>query len=211
MLKANWKRILLTSLVTLLPLFLGLLLYKRLPERVPIHFNAAGEADGWGEKAHAVFATPLFMLGLHLLCLLLTAADPKNRNIGDKALGLVLWVAPVGSLIVGAMVYTTALGLAMDVNLFGSLSMGLLFIVLGNLLPKCHQNYTVGIKIPWTLNDPENWNRTHRFAGKLWIAGGIVIILSSFAGTVLVMLAVLLVLALLPVIYSYVLYRRSVG
>ena len=211
MLKNNRKRILLTSLVVLLPLLAGLVLWNRLPETVATHFGPDGQADGWSSKAFAVFFIPLFLLAMHLLCIHITAADPKRRNIGDKTLGLVFWIAPMVSVIVGILTYTTALGKGLDVNLFMQLVMGLLFVVIGNFLPKCRQNYTVGIKLPWTLHDPENWNKTHRFAGRLWTAGGILLMATAFFRSAGIMTAALLVLALAPAVYSFLLYRRRGG
>ena len=209
MLKTHLKRMILTSLITLLPLLTGLILWSRLPDTVAVHFGPDGQADGWSSKAFAVFYMPLFLLGVHLLCIFLTAADPKRRSISDKALGLVFWITPLCSVIVGIVTYTIALGMDIDVNLIMMLTVGLLFIVLGNYLPKCRQNYTVGIKIPWTLHDPENWNKTHRFAGKLWIVGGAVIMLNAFLSSVWIMIAMMAVMAFLPILYSFVLYRRS--
>lgn len=209
MIKANRKKIILTSFITVLPLLAGLILWSRLPDTIATHFGPDGQADGWSSKPFAVFFIPLFMLGIHLLCIFVTSADPKRRNIGNKALGLVFWIAPLVSLLVGSLTYAIALGMKPDVNLFVTLVIGLMFIVLGNYLPKCRQNYTVGIKIPWTLNDPENWNRTHRFAGKLWIVGGVLLMLGAFLNTIWVPITVICVTVFVPIIYSYVFYRRS--
>ncbi len=209
MLKNNRKRIILTSLVILLPLLAGLVLWDRLPESVAIHFGPDGQPDGWSGRAFAVFFIPLFILAAHLLAVFITCSDPKRQNISDKTLGLVFWIAPLCSVIAGILTYTTALGLRLNVNVFMQLALGLLFVVTGNFLPKCRQNYSVGIKTPWTLHDPENWSRTHRFAGRLWIGGGVLLILGAFAGSAWLMLAVLLTMAFLPLVYSYALYAKS--
>ena len=88
--------------------------------------------------------------------------------------------------------------------------MGLIFAIIGNYMPKCKQNYTIGIKIPWTLSSEENWNRTHRFAGRLWVVCGLVIILTAFLGGFELFLGIALVMALAPVLYSYALYRKGI-
>ena len=207
----NRKKIILTSLITLLPLPAGLILWNRLPDTIATHFGPDGQADGWSSKPFAVFFIPLFLLAMHLLCVFVTTADPKRRNIGSKTLGLVYWIVPLASLLVGILTYTIALGMELNINLFMSLVMGLLFIVIGNYLPKCRQNYTVGIKIPWTLNDPDNWNRTHRFAGKLWIAGGVIIMFGAFLATPWILVAAVFTMAFVPILYSYMLYRRSLS
>ena len=86
---------------------------------------------------------------------------------------------------------------------------GLLIMGLGNYLPKCRQNYTSGIKLPWTLYDEDNWNRTHRMAGRLWMVGGLGIMVSAFWGGGTLLLAVILAITLIPGIYSYCLYRKK--
>ena len=86
---------------------------------------------------------------------------------------------------------------------------GLMFIIVGNYLPKCKQNYTIGIKIPWTLNSEENWNKTHRFAGWLWTICGILIMLTGFLGSFWVFLPIALLMVIVPVVYSYILHRKG--
>ena len=77
---------------------------------------------------------------------------------------------------------------------------GVLFMIIGNYLPKCKQNYTMGIKLPWTLDDEENWNRTHRFAGFLWVAGGVVIAINAFLKWEWLFLVVVFAMVLIPTI-----------
>ena len=96
-----------------------------------------------------------------------------------------------------------------DVSLIMPLFLGAVFIIIGNYLPKCKQNYTIGIKIPWTLNSEENWNRTHRFAGWLWTFSGIVVMLTGFFGGFWIFFIVVLLMVLIPFAYSYMLHRRG--
>ena len=88
--------------------------------------------------------------------------------------------------------------------------LGLLFAIIGNYLPKCKQNYTIGIKIPWTLHSEENWNRTHRFAGRIWVAGGLIIMLTGFYGSFVIFFSVTLLIALVPILYSFLLHRKGI-
>ena len=91
------------------------------------------------------------------------------------------------------------------------LVLGVVFLLVGNYLPKCKQNYTIGIKIAWTLHSEENWNRTHRFAGPIWVVCGMIIMVSAIFGGVFlwVMLAAFLVMIIAPVVYSYLLFRKA--
>lgn len=89
---------------------------------------------------------------------------------------------------------------------------GVVFIVVGNYMPKCKQNYTMGIKLPWTLNDEENWNKTHRMAGKLWVITGFLVMLCILAPTsvmVAIFIITLFVAVMIPTVYSYLLYRNK--
>lgn len=89
---------------------------------------------------------------------------------------------------------------------------GLIFIIIGNYLPKCKQNYTIGIKCPWTLNDTENWDKTHRFSAYVFMLCGVITILSMFLKNHLgfyVMFASMMFAASVPFVYSYLLYRKK--
>jgi uncharacterized membrane protein len=122
---------------------------------------------------------------------------------------LVLWICPGLSLLLSTLTYSVALGCEIDVEVIMPLVMGVLFLVIGNLLPKCRQSYTMGIKLPWTLNNEENWNKTHRFGGKVWVAGGIVILATAFIGSFWILMGVLLIMVTVPTLYSYLLYRKQ--
>ena len=209
MLKKNKWGMILSSLVILLPIGVGLLLWDQLPEQLPFHWNAAGEVDGWIGKSLGVFLMPGILLIVHWLCVLVTGLDPKNKDKNEKAKQLILWIMPVLSLLVNGLIYATALGREVNVDMLMPGMMGVLFVVLGNILPKCSRNSTIGIKIPWTLNSEENWNKTHRFAGWLWTVCGIIIMLTGFFGGFWIFFVVMLLMVLAPVLYSYILHRKG--
>lgn len=209
MIKKKLPMLMITSLVTLIPIIIGLILWNKLPEQVPFHWNAQGEVDQYSSKVMAVFLTPLVLVAFHWLCVVITTLDPKNKNIKGKPLTLVLWIIPMMSLLVSSMMYATALGYEISVEIIIPLFMGVLFVVMGNYMPKCQQNYTLGIKIPWTLNDEENWNKTHRFAGVFWVIGGVVTIATAFLGSFVLFIAITILMIIIPVIYSYSLYKKS--
>ncbi len=210
MIKKHWKTLLITSIIILLPILAGLTLWNRLPEQVPAHWNLNGEVDGWLSRAFFVFGMPAILLGFQWLCVLGTLSDPKRKNHPDKILQLVLWIIPVLSILLSVMTYLTAMGKDVQMEVVMPVFMGLLFVIIGNYLPKCKQNYTIGIKIPWTLNSQENWNRTHRFAGWLWVLSGVVMILSGFFGGFWVFFIAVFVMVIPPFIYSYILHKNGI-
>ena len=212
-LKKNKWLMIVTSVVILLPILSGVLLWDKLPEKVPYHWGVNGEVDGWASKPTAVFLLPLILLAVQWLCILVTGLEPKAKNVTTtKMMGLVLWIIPVLNLFLHIMVYLAAFGREVDMATIMPLFIGVLFMVIGNYLPKCKQSYTMGIKLPWTLNDEENWNATHRMAGRLWVAGGLLtMICALLPGTsaFLVMMGILLTMCIVPTVYSYRFYKKK--
>ena len=204
------KAILLTSLLTFIPIIVGLILWNKLPEEIPVHFNALGEPDNYESKAFAVFFLPLFLWAVHLVMGFIILADPKKQNISDKVFMLTLYISPATGIFGAVVMYTNALNIPISVNLIGNLFVGIIFIIVGNYMPKTHQNYTIGIKIPWALNDVENWNKTHRFAGTVWILCGVILVINAFLDIIWIVPVCIGVAALLPAIYSFLLYLRNI-
>ena len=210
MIKKNLKTLIVTSILIVLPVLAGIILWDRLPEQMATHWNAAGDIDGWTSKPFTVFGLPLILLAAQWLCVLGTLADPKKENHPTKILHLVLWIIPVLSLVLGAITYATALGKTVRVEVIMPILIGLILAIIGNYMPKCKQNYTIGIKIPWTLNSEENWNRTHRFTGWLWTFSGIVVMLTGFFGGFWIFMIIVLLMVLAPILYSYLLFRKGI-
>ena len=205
----NKRTLILTSIVILLPMFVGLILWNRLPEQMPTHFGFNGTADGYSGRPFAIIGLPLFLLAIQLLCAFALRADPKKQNISEKLVQLTLWICPAVSLFAGLSIYLSALGFAINISRLGMVFVGLIFIVIGNYLPKCRHNYTVGIRLPWTLDNEDNWNHTHRFAGYVWIIAGVVTLLSVFRShAAVVWVAAIFVASLSPLVYSFVYAKR---
>ncbi|MBQ9990505.1 MAG: SdpI family protein [Lachnospiraceae bacterium] len=202
---------LLRILVILIPMAAGIFLWDRLPDQIATHFGIGGEADGWSSRGFTVFGIPLILLVLQLFCAAATLADPKREKINEKMMNIVLWIIPATSIMVGVMIYTHALGYPVDIEKICLFYVGILFIVIGNYMPKCRQNYTAGIKVPWTLASEDNWNHTHRMAGWTYVLGGIAVILISFIkmASLVLLLPIILIVALLPILYSFLYYLKE--
>lgn len=212
MLKKYGKTMLLSSILTLLPIAVGLALWNRLPDTMNIHWKITGEADGTAGKAFAVFFLPLLLLAMHWLCAVITHRTNKDNDQTPKAIKLVLWITPILSNAVMGTMYATSLGQEINMNRIFFVPMGILFIVIGNFMPKVRRNDTIGVKTRWSLADDENWYATHRFAGKVWVTGGILMLSLCFLPTiwgVSVMVAAMLLLAVAPLVYSWRFYKKQ--
>ena len=208
MLKKYLKTLIPTSLVTLLPILAGLLLWDRLPDTMNIHWSMNGTADGTASKAVAIIVPSLVFLALHWLCSLDTIC--RNHKQSRKVQNIALWLCPMISLLVSGTVYSLALGFEFDMSKILFLLLGILFAVMGNYMPKFRQNPTLGIKTSWALADEENWNATHRFGGRVWMAAGFaVVILSFIPKTSLIIMGVMLVCCFAPVVYSWNFYQKK--
>ena len=212
MLKQHKKTIILTSLLTLLPIPVGLLLWNRFPETMTIHWGFSGQPDGYASIPMAVFLPSLLMLLTHWFCILVTSFDKGNQNRNQKIQTIVLWAIPVICNISCFGLYALALGVEFSPVLWTLVPMGLLFVLIGNYMPKTKMNYTIGIKVAWAYTSEENWAATHRFAGKVWVIGGILMALSGFltnGWAVTVMLVTIVILCILPIVYSWRYYKME--
>lgn len=208
----NKWQLIISSIIILLPVVAGALLWDSLPEQIATHFGIDNEPDNWQTKSFVVFGIPFILLAFHWVCVLATALDPKSKGLNRKVFHMVLWILPVISLWVCGLAYTIALGNEVNTSFLSRAFAGLMFLIFGNYMPKCKQNHTIGIKVTWTLRNEENWNKTHRFAGRLWVAGGLLLLATLFVPTgnfMAVFLALIVILAFTPIVYSYVYYRKQ--
>ena len=212
MILKNKKLLILTSLLTLLPIPVGLLLWNKFPETMAVHWGISGQADGFANIPTAVFLPPLLMLLTHWFCILICSLDPGNKNRNQKILHIVLWTIPIVCNLSCCGIYALALGLKFSPVLWTTVPMGLLFVLIGNYMPKTRMNSTVGIKVPWTYTSEENWNATHRLAGKIWVIGGILMALGGFLPNrwaVALMFILLIPMCIIPIVYSWQYYKEE--
>jgi len=212
MILKNKKLLVITSLLTLLPIPIGLLLWDQFPETMAIHWGFSGQPDGYASIPVAVFLPPLLMLLTHWFCIVVTSLDKGNKNRNQKIQSIILWTIPLICNLSCCGLYALALGVEFSPVLWTMVPMGLLFIAIGNYMPKTKMNYTIGIKVAWAYTSEENWNATHRFGGKVWVIGGVLMALSGFlpnGWAVTVMLTVTLLAAIIPIVYSWRFYKME--
>ena len=192
----------------------GLLLWNRLPDPMPAHWNAAGEIDGYMSKFWGIFLMPVITIALVPLFLVIPNIDPLKANIA-KFRGVFNWFIVIFvayMLFIYALTLAAALGVQFNMTAMLLPVVGLLFIGAGYMMSKAKRNFFIGIRTPWTLSSDRVWNETHRLGSTLFIACGVLAILGSFFGGMAafwLMLVPLIVSSVFLVVYSYVLYRRE--
>lgn len=200
----------------LIPYVLWIVLRDSFPEKLPIHWNISGEVDGWTSRYEVLLfmlTMTVFSLIAYFLVRFIDRIDPKrtaqlNKSVALKVgIGIVAFSSAVSILILIPKDET------FSVNSIAFGLTGVLFTFLGNLMYNIKPNYFIGIRLPWTLEDDNNWKLTHRVAGVVWFAGGIVCLMTSLLipakPMFVVLLSVTALLVLIPSVYSFILYRRS--
>jgi len=200
-----------------IPFIYAAYLYPSLPEIIPTHFNIKGEADGFGGKG-SIYVGPSIMgmasLFTYLFLTYIKKIDPKRSEQMEDGLFqkfgffTVLFLTALSMVILYA---TTHQGISIEKLLFPL--MGLAFAGMGLYIAKLKQNYFAGFKLPWTLDNVDNWNATHKIAGKVWLYGGIIqffagLAFSSVASFVIFFIA-MVVMVLVPTIYSYRMFKNG--
>jgi len=188
--------------------------YPDLPDPMPSHWNLHGQVDGWMPKFWGAFLIPLVMAALWIVLLVLPRISPRGFEMDSfaRAWGF-LRVAILAMLFLVGLLVLRAAKTHEPLSKRALLTaLGVLFMLIGNVLGKVTRNFFVGIRTPWTLANEEVWYRTHRLAGKLFVAAGLLVAATSLAGvgpwTILVSVGLA---TLVPVVYSYVIYRKLEG
>ncbi len=202
------KAAVISTILCLLPIVLSALLYNNLPNQVAVHFDGAGNPDNYLPKALAAFGLPLLLAAINLYSHFRMTADPKVKNSAASLRTLAKWLVPVVSLVVMPITLFMAMGKKVPIAMIVTAMVGLVVVISGNYLPKCKRNYTIGIKLPWTLDDEENWNHTHRFSGFVWVVGGISIVINAFLEIPYLTVAIAACLIVIPFLYSYLFSLR---
>lgn len=213
--KRNTTKELLYLLLTLIPYVYLALIYSGLPASVPTHFDLKGVANDWSSKASLWFLPASLSLMLYLLMRFLPLIDPKQKLRSSTGkfehirFILVLFFTGLSCFI---LYITKNQNMQhMDKALFAFL--GLFFAALGNFFPSLRPNYFIGIRSPWALENELVWKKTHQLGGKLWVGGGLLILVLAFALPATVPIAFLflplvLCMAFIPFLYSYFLWRK---
>ena len=191
-----------TTLCCLVPMVVGALFYSKLPAKLPVHFGVSGSADRYASKEIPLFVIPLGLLALQILVCFISSKSKEKKGMSYKLQVLERVLIPVIATFIQIITITSGLHSGNDMNRLITVSVGVLFLVIGNFLPKCKQNAHLGIKIYTTLRSEENWNKTHRMAGFVWVIGGLLIMGSSYFDNLVVACAIIISVVVLPIVYS---------
>lgn len=204
--------LILSCILCISPSILSIFLYKNLPESLPIHFNFNGEADLYGNKFLVCFVLPFIFCIFNLFLILISNKDPNEKYQNKSLLNIVKFIIPALCVITVSISILKSLGFNIKIEIILPIIVSIIFILIGNYLPKCKQNYTIGIKLPWTLKDRNNWIKTHRFSGFLWVLSGIILLIMTFIyKNILPYFLILLISStlILTILYSFLIYKKN--
>jgi uncharacterized membrane protein len=181
--KPNFKTEIMPLICIIFAILSGVYFYFHLPAKIPIHWNFAGEVDGWGSgHSHAIFF-PALVVGMYLLFLFLPYLDPRKEKYEQFAKvyhifkGIIIFVLTL----IYFLTSLVGLGYTINIGIVTPLLIGSMFLLMGNYMGKLKSNWFVGIKTPWTLSSEVVWNKTHRLGGKIFMLSGILIMIDSIA------------------------------
>lgn len=193
----------------------GAALYGSLPDMIPTHWGFEGQPNQWSPKVWGAWIIPAMSLLFLVLFPLLPKLDPKRENyknfkkswdvIQTALIAMFAYMYAVTMYVTFRPEYNALVGRAV---VFG---IGILFVILGNVMGKVRQNYFVGLKTPWTLDDPEVWQKSQRFAGWVFVFAGLAFIIEAviWFAILYVFIVAIATIVIAPMAYSYLLSRKK--
>ena len=215
--KLDWLEVaLLTAPLVALAIY-----WNDLPARVPIHWDLRGQINGWATKTPGIFIVPLTALGVVVLLRILPWFDPKLRRSSSEGslMPVVLPIVRIACLLLLDTIFFVQIATSLGRNVAGGriimTCLLVFFVILGNYLGNLRPNYFVGIRTPWTLENPKTWRATHRLCGRLMFFGGLILFIAQFFLGELIFgglfVASILSLAAWGFVYSWHHYHTHVG
>lgn len=210
------KLTVLSCIFSLIPIPIGTLLYDKIPDVLPTRFDFNGNVTGYSGKNHIIYFLPLLMVLITIISGIITYYDPFDKKLSNKSPTLVkisIFSIPILSNFFFLVAYLHSVN-NINISTYGvNIILGVLFILIGNYLPKNKQNSVIGIKTPWSLKDEVNWNKTNRLGGYTFIISGILFISLIFFNRFFIInkiiIALIIILMFVPSIYSFWLYKKS--
>jgi len=206
--KINLKKEVFIWIVLAIPIIYLIAMWGQIPDRLPSHINIHGQVDQYGPK----YLMSLITIGIYILMLIIPIIDPRKENYKTFETTyfklrfiLILMFGLINLLFIINSVYSN-----INIGMITPIFVFMMIMVIGNYMGNIRHNYFIGIKVPWTLNNEENWNKTHRLAGKLWVIGGLagIVSLLIFKKQDFIVPAILILIVVVPIVYSYLLHVK---
>ena len=200
--------------IVLLPFLYLAYVWNQLPAQVPLHYNIKGEVDRYGDKSELILIPIMTSLLIYVIFLAVPHIDPKKQiqKMGKKY-DTLKWVITTFMSVLALFIIYIAKNESIANPNYILLLCGVLFILLGNYFKTIKANYFIGIRTPWTLENESVWKETHKLGGKIWFAGGLLVILSSLIfderTNFIIFMTIIAVMVLVPVVYSYLLFKKQ--
>ncbi|MEK4046762.1 SdpI family protein [Paenibacillus sp. FSL H8-0048] len=197
----------------LLSLGYALVNYGKLPDQLPAQFGITGQVNTYWSKGSVIALFSFLGLVFPLMMQFIRNVDPKGENYNKFPGAYKMVRLTVAVMCDAALVLSVSFGLdeQFAAGKWVLVSIGLLLAATGNFLPQIRDNYFTGIRTPWTLHNPAVWRRTHRFSGRMWVTGGLLIVLAAFMPVTLsisMIITALVIMIVLPIVYSWLISRR---
>lgn len=205
----------LTLILAIISLILTAIIYPSLPDVIPQHFGPNGEVDRYGPR-YMVFIMGIMPIGIYFFMDITRKIDPKKESYKkhEKAYSAIKLSTTIFFIIMNWAMIFISLGYNLRINVVVSLSIGIMFIIMGNYMTQIRDNYFMGIKNPWTLSDSTVWKKTHRVGGYTFMLLGVICILSGLVSiykpeiSFVVFVSIAIIWTIGINIYSYVLYKK---
>ena len=204
--KIDWKILIITSLICLIPIIFGVILYDQLPEQMAVHFGVNNEPNSFAPKEFALFGIPLLMFILQVFCCISSDfMEEKKQN--KKYITIYKWIIPIIEMVVYLTMLAYGAGIELDMRMIVCITLGIVFTLIGNYMPKTEPN-----KLQMNYIRADFWKKVKRPAGYFFVIIGLAFIISAFLNSIvsLILLGIIIVVAILISIYSiYLFYKKS--
>lgn len=203
--KIDWKILIITSLICLIPIIFGVILYDQLPEQMAVHFGVNNEPNSFAPKEFALFGIPILMFALQVFCCIFSDfMEEKKQN--KKYITIYKWIIPIIEMVVYLTMLAYGAGIELDMRMIVCITLGIVFTLVGNYMPKTEPN-----KLQMNYIRADFWKKIKRPAGYFFVIIGLAFIISAFLNSMVsfILLIILIVFAVLTTIYSiYVFYKN---
>lgn len=208
------KKHILPITLIIISIIMWAIAYPNLPDKVPMHWNAAGEVDGYGTPLTALLTNVGMLIFMYLLLIAIPKLDPKKDNFPkfEKTYNLITFTLMVFFFGLNIITLLSSFDIDVPMNIVMMISIGILFIVLGNYLQTVQPNYFVGVRTPWTLDNEYVWRKTHRLSSRVFAIGGLIMILSVFLPSewsIFIVFGTIFFITLVPILYSFFIFKNT--